>query len=122
VAAVVAALVLTDGLGRRLFRPKHLSEVATLLDEARARAAATGALQIAQTSLGVSISASMVVTGERVLDVFAFSCPRQPLTSRMARRLGAVIARQRRGKSEFFEGNGGVSHVIVSADEEAHAF
>jgi hypothetical protein len=62
------------------------------------------------------------MAGERVLDVFAFSCPRQPLTSRMARKLGAAIARLRGAESEFLEGSGGVSHVIVSAHEGAHAF
>jgi hypothetical protein len=131
IACMAAALLwsaATDGPRRRLFRPRHVAEIATLLEIARAQAEATGAMHFGRTSLGLRISASPLRQGDHALDVFAFSGETDVLDAPTARRLARLIARLRRagGVGDFTRGSHGVYHVILPMpparlDELTHA-
>jgi hypothetical protein len=117
----------TDSPLRGLLRPRHVGEVAALLDAAHARSEATGELHIGRTSLGLRISASTVCDGERWLDVFAFSEDAAVLDDKTARRLACLMSRLRRAMAdgELQKGDRGVYHLILPATtpgrEMAHA-
>ena len=111
-AVVLAVGWATDTPRRRQLRPRHVAEIARLL-EATAGAAD---VHVGQTSLGLRISGNTVRDGERTLDMFAFSENDQSLDERTARRLARVIARLRRAPTdgELTRGRPGVYHVVVA--------
>jgi Prolipoprotein diacylglyceryl transferase len=125
VALLVGALL--DGPRRALFRPRHIDEIAHLLDATRRQASTTGELHGGRTSLGLRISASTIHSGGRWLDVFALSEETVSLDDRTARRLARLICRLRRSATdgEVQRGGHGVYHLILpaagSVREMAHA-
>jgi len=120
---VLLGSALTDGPRRHLFSPRHVSELARLLELTHANVEATGRLQVARTSLGLRVSASTIHDGQRWLDVFAVSKENDRLDDRTARKLARLIARLRRAVAEgvVTRGAHGVYHVIVPATAPVQA-
>ena len=101
--AVLLGSALTDGPLRRLFRPRHVGELARLLELNDANAQATGRFRSQDDILaGLRVSASTIHDGERWIDVFAFSFSEESgrLDEGTARKLARLISRLRRAVAE----------------------
>lgn len=116
-AAMLSFAMVTDEPHRRLLRPRHVGEIAALLDAVHGCPHASGKLQIGQTSLGLRISASTVAEGDRSLDVFAFSDEASRLDDKTARRLARVMSRLHRTATDgrLQTSDRGVYHLILPA-------
>lgn len=122
-AVGMVVLARRESAVRRLFRPRHVQEIAELLEAARSRADEAGELHIGETSLGVRISASTVQEPERKIDVFAFSSRSLPISEETARRLAGLVRELRHAdETDLVRGDNGVYHLILPAQRSAHAF
>lgn len=121
-AGGMAVLARRESPVRRLFRPRHVQEIAELLEAARSRAEEAGELQTGETSLGVRISASTVQEPERKIEVYAFSYRDLPLSEDTARQLGGLVRQLRHAEeTDLVRGNSGVYHLILPSKRSAYA-
>lgn len=130
-AGAMIILATAEDPTRRLFRPRHVQELAALLEAARSRSAAAGEIHpgeihLGETSLGVRISASRVREAEREIDVVAFSCRGRALSEPAAGRLARLIRRLQHvdapaAPADLVKGNGGVYHLLLPAKRSAYA-
>jgi hypothetical protein len=122
-AGVMFSLSATDGPDRRLFHPRHVRQLAELLDGTRSGSSLAGELRIGETSLGLRVSASKTREAGREVEIFAFSCRDPELSPRSARRLAGLIRRLLRagGAAEMLAGPHGVYHLVLPSDRSAHA-
>jgi hypothetical protein len=118
VVASVAAMRAVKSKG--LFLPRHIHEIAELLESTLHRAASTGAPQIGNSALGVRISASLLPDG---VEIFAFSNQGEQMPPGAARRLAGLIAalRRRPGNFEFVAISRGVYHVVLHSSRRSNA-
>ena len=126
--AVTAGLVIfmflwatTDGLTRRIFRPKHVQQVAELLKAADSRSRASGELHIGQTDLGIHLSVSTVAGAATDSNIVAFSTPNRPLGSSTAKKFARLLSWLKGSDAELIEGRSGVYYVVFCDDGGKHA-
>lgn len=122
-AAAMAVLATMENSARQLFRPRHVRQMAELIEAARSRTATDGRLHVGETSLGIRISASTVQNGEREAEVFAFSCRDGALPEETARRLAHLICQLRHASPEadLVKGSGDIYHLILPVQRSAYA-
>ena len=121
-AALLSVAAVPRG-DRLLFGAAHVQEIAQALAMALDQTSAAGRLYIAETSLGLRISASTVHEDDRTFDVFSFSREGRPMAGATVRRLAALAARLRRWDrpAEVAGGNRGVYCVLIPQTGGGHA-
>jgi hypothetical protein len=115
VGFTLVAWAITDGARRACFRPRHVREIADLLERMAATARLAGGVHIGRTSLGLRISASVVGDGGRWLELFGISDEAIPLDDAAAGRLARLMSRLRRANAEgtLARGRHSVYHLIL---------
>ena len=121
-AALLSVAAVPRG-DRVLFGAAHVHEIAQALTIALEQSTAAGRLYVAETSLGLRISASTVREDDRTLDVFSFSREGRPLAGPTARQLATLAARLRQWDqpAEMAGGNRGVYCVLIPQTGGGHA-
>lgn len=119
---VAAAVSLArGGRERRLFRVRHLCEIARLVDVATEEARSVGVSHTGTTSLGVLVSAHTVREGGRDVQLWSLSVPRLDLPAGTLERLVATVARLKGVAGAPWKLGSGVYHLILPAPGGARA-
>jgi prolipoprotein diacylglyceryltransferase len=123
-AGSMAAISITHGHTRRLFLPPHVREMKAIIESAPQDVVISESPQVAQTSLGLRISASTVRRQGGEFDVLAVSRRDVPLSESTAERLALLIVQLRYGARgaapQILKGGNGVYHIVVPAVGSAH--
>lgn len=92
-----------------LLHPRHVEEIAAAVARAAGRE-----IQVTRTSLGITLSASRTEDAAGVVDHYAISGARSPLSAGAARVLADLLDRlgDPAGSTELIEGSRGVFHVL----------
>jgi hypothetical protein len=122
--ALAAVMAVAPVLTRRLDQPigaRHLREIGELIEALRASRPEHDRVPIAETSLGIRISATIEGRRPREVELFALSSSRDPLSERSARRLARLIGRLRRAQAEpeLVRGGHGVYHLRLERSPHA---
>jgi hypothetical protein len=123
ILAVVAKRQVQREANYQLLLPRHIEEIAQVLDSTSNHAARNGAstrrvgIPIDCTSLGVQISAGRINVAGNFLHHYALSNRGAKMSEASARLLAGLILRIRHpaAKSDLVAGNSGVFHLLVAA-------
>jgi hypothetical protein len=120
----MAAISIMHGHTRRLFLPPHVREMTAIVESAAQDVVIPEGPQLAQTSLGLRISASTVRRQGGDFDLYAVSRGDVPLSESTAERLALLIVQLRYGARgaapQILKGGNGVYHIVVPAAGRPH--
>jgi hypothetical protein len=102
-------------VARRLLRPAQIAELAALLDTLHRHTAPI--IDVAETSAGLRISASVLERDGCLLQHYTISRPAEPLTMALANSLAMLIVHLRHPNSAYqiVAGSSGIFHVLIVA-------
>jgi hypothetical protein len=116
IAGVAFAIVIGGWhwVARRLLRPAQIAELAALLDTINGHPSSD--VEVAETSDGLRISASVLERDGRLLQHYTISRPVEPLTMALADSLAMLIVHLCHPNSvyQIVAGSSGIFHVLIA--------